>query len=552
MLFRIETYKILRIVAFVVAFGLSQMSAQANILSPNPVTNVADLTAAIERAVANDTIFVRAGTYYLAGTLPWDGSIFTVRAGVSIIGVEGPVLFQQTGTQFNNPRIFTILGSTEPSYITRIENISMVSTVSLGGIRGGVIYAVATAPDSVRLAMDNVSMRGNAERGGAVFANRASITIRNSSIANSNAQHGGAFELTNSTTRIYNSNIAGNGGTAPISTINGGAFLISGGSLEISGSQLFNNSAGGGGQGGGAIHMSGGSTVTLYRVDVANNIVTAGLGGSGFFLADPVPAGQNGNTLNLNFTTVSRNTSDISWAQAGAIRVGPQPNTVNISNSIISGNTNYGYGDDDVPTDNSNINIENSVVGEDYVVSNHPDHECLPVGCDDDVPYGYTRCIYCEVFRPGDIYVYPDGSTRPPPVDVPDVDVGSGGEDAANRASLTLQIYPYPRIICPTDTILFTLNQNNLQGQIQLIRVDSINHIPTDTVGRQIATRGVSNYIANIYLPVPESTIPVLFFRARGQSQGGNNPIVWSNTVHMVVLPQATPRRIDHVSNIPE
>jgi len=559
MLSRIETYKILRIVAFVVALGLSYIASAQTVFSVNPGMSPAQIQTAITNAGAatpRGIVEFQAGTYYVGHPNDWvAGGVFTVPAGVTIRGVGNVEIILTQGE-----RLFDVIGSTNPNEITRIENIRMrdntTSTRWPGLPRngGGLISAVSISPNIVRLDIENSYLMGGriGGVGGAIHAVGAELTIRNSTITGSNGVEGGAFELVNSTTRIYNSNIGNNGGSAPVQTATGGAFRVNGGSLHVQGSQLFNNSVGGGGGRGGAIFMMGGSYVTLYRTDIVNNTVTAGAGGSGFYLADPTPVGYNGNILNLNFTTISHNTSEIGWASAGAIRVGPRPNEVNISNSIVAGNVNAGTGGDDVPVDDPNINIENSVVGEDYVVSNDPEHECYSVPCGVDPPYGYTRCIHCDVFTPDDIYVYPDGSTRPPVIDVPGVDVGSGGDDAENRPSLTLQIFPYPRIICPTDTIRFSLSQRNLQGQIQLIRVDSINHIPTDTVGRQIATRNATNDIANIYLPVPESTIPVLFFRARGQSQGGNNPVVWSSTVHMVVLPQATPRRIDHVSNIPE
>jgi hypothetical protein len=522
MLLRIVKYHSLRIVALVVALSLLHVAAQARILSPNPVTTRAQLTTAVGAAVAGDTIIVSANTeagqngrYNL--TASWNAGALNVRAGVAIIGIGAqPVVFNLA----SGGRLFDIQGSNNPEHITRIENITMLNGVN-NWLNGGAINAVASGGNTPRLVLDNVNVTTRVgDRGGAIFANGAEITIKNSNFDDCHAQNGAVIYMINSDIRISDSRI-GNNGTSDGggSTQQGGAFFVQGGTLLVERSQIFNNSTGGQGQGG-AVYMTGGATVTFEYCDIVGNSSIGG--GAGFFMAG------NNNTLNLSFSTVAGN-ANVGWGP-GAI-TGGAANTVNINNSIVSGNSNAsgGGGGNNNDVNAPNMNLDNTVIGNDLIVSTDPNADCQP------------NCSIPNAFDPNDIEICDStGTTVSPPVYIPgegEVEIGSGG---GSTTTLTLTVSS--RIVCTRDSVRFTINQTNVQN-IRLWRVSSTGAKIQQIGGPWSAT------VTNIWIRHQNS--PIEFYMVEGQNQDGNNDIVQTEIVEIMFLPTLESWRIDHVSNIP-
>ena len=531
MLIRIKKYNLLRIVALVVALGLSCVLAAQSTITVGPVASRADIQAALNAVGPGGTVYIQGGPFNLESTPSWEvgPAALTLPAGVSLVGVgDTQVVFNLSG----GARLFNVMGSSNPNHVSRIENIRMTGTSTVWH-DGAAIHTRTSGADTARLELNNVHISMTAgNRGGAIFADAAHITIRNSNIMNNNAHVGGAFHLTNSFVQVFNSRI-GNNGAVGAGVQQGGAFWISGGYLFIQRSQLFNNVTGGTGQGGAIFIGGSNTTVVLDHCDVVNN--TSINGGSAFFIC-----GVN-NTLTLTYSTISQN-DNTGGGAAGAFAICGADNTstVNIRSSIVSGNSNASGEHDDDVDDNPNISIDNSVIGDDFVVSNDPNHECLPVGCNDSVPDGSIRCVYCDIFRPGDIVVGDSGATSTPPIIFPDgeeVEVGSGG-----GATATLVLIIANEIICPAGTIQLTVNQTNMQN-VQLWRVDQY--------GNNISLVGSPTTATVLFTVNPIFGVPVMFFQARGRSQDGNNPWIYTELREALILPFVTSDPIDHVRNIP-
>jgi len=522
MLSRIETYKILRTVAFVVALGLSYAEVQARVLSPNPVTTVEQLGTAITASQPGDTIFIQAGTFNV-NVVGWDIPAFTLPAGVSLIGVGGQAHLHLTAQ--GGGRLFDVAGSANPNHITRIQNITMTSARTGVWTDGGAIRAISSGSNIVRLEIDNSNISAQAgNRGGAIFATGAYITIRHSDIHNSTAQNGGAFHLTNSTVHISDSRIFNNGcPDPPPNTENGGAFWVSGGRLTLERTNIFNNAVCGSGLGG-AIFISGGATVILERCNITGN--TAVGGGAGFYLSG------SGNTLRISYSTIAGNAGTGGWASGGGAVAGGDGNSIHVDNSIISGNTNANdWEDGNEITGGADQNISNSVVDTAFVVNNDPTAPCL-------APATVTAAGCVVIPDTIIIVINPDGSTESPPIELPgggSVEVGSGG---GQTKTLTLTITQ--DTVCPNDTIHIVVQQANIEN-LQLWRVDSL--------GNQIQQIGATfNTMREPFTIIPNPRIPIKHFRVFGTY---NNAITYSSIESVVILPAATLGRIGHVRNVP-
>jgi len=529
MLSRIETYKILRRIALFAILSLSHAVAEARVHAVNPVTTRAQFTAAVTWANSGtglDTIFVSANTEagqggrYVFGSATWDGSAFTLRAGVAIIGVGS----QPVVLHFGGPgaRLFDLQGSTNSQLITRFQNVTITSSMRQGGVDGG--GAIRATNSTVRLEIDNsiisASTGGN---GGAILANNAQITIRHSEIHNSNAQSGGAFHFTNSTVYVLDSRIHSNGcPDPPPDTQHGGAFWISGGRLTVERTNIFNNAVCGEGLGG-AMLITGGATVIVQRSNITNN--TAVGGGAGFYMTG------SGNNLQISYSTIAGNAGTGGWASGGATVVGGSGNNISVDNSVISGNHNPNdwANDGNEISGGANQNISNSVVDTAFVVNNDPTAPCLP-------PATVTAAGCVVIPDTIIIVVNPDGSADVPPIDLPgggSVEVGSGG---GQTKSLTLIITQDS--ICPSDTIFIEVQQANIQD-LQLWQVDSI--------GNQIRQIDATfNTMRETFETMPEPNIPIKFFRVFGTY---NNAITYSSIESVFVFPFIISQRINHVGN---
>ncbi|MCL2412986.1 MAG: hypothetical protein FWC98_02495 [Bacteroidales bacterium] len=522
---------LLRIVALVAALSLAYSSVAQRTVTISPGMSRAQIQDSINAAGPGGTVLAAGGTYTLTG-VTWDGPALTLPAGVSIVGDgPNPVVFHLT----SGARLFNIGSSTNPDDVTRIQNLTMTSATSAWADGGAILASSVSATNRVRLEMDNVNITTQVGRnGGAIWANNADITIRNSNIMGCGAQNGGALHLTNSNVNIFDSRIGNNGAATGGGTQQGGAIWVTGGELFIQRTQIFGNSTSGVGQGG-AVFLNGNATVTLDHCDVTNNSAVGG--GSSFFLAN------SNNTLTLSFTTVTGN-NNVGWAPGGGgITGGNNTNTVNIINSIVSGNTNPGGGpgggDPNVNPDAPNINVEGSVVDTNFIVSNDPNHECLDVPCEASVPDGYIRCVYCGIFSPDSIVVGDSGTTTAPPVVFPDGDstvVGSGG------GYNTVLVLTVTRIVCPADVIRITVSQTNMQNT-QLRRVDRD--------GNLISVVGPVTAATQFFEITPIPDVPVMWFQARGRCQDGDNPWHYTDIQEALILPFVISEPIDHSPNLP-
>jgi len=229
--------------------------------------------------------------------------------------------------------------------------------------RGGAIYAASGA-----LTLDTASIYANTAQthsGGIAVAN-AKFTMSNSRVfANSGGRGGGIF-LSQATGTITTSTIDGNSATCGFAC--GGAMLLVGSSLAVSGSTFSGNLAAGlTNYVTGGVNLLG-SAATFANSTISGNVAAGYGSASGAFSQEHLSANTR---LTLINTTVTQNTAvAVHGIAAGGVLLGlldfsPPPagyDSFTAQNTIISGNT---PGDTNVVFDmfGTSLIVEYSLLG---------------------------------------------------------------------------------------------------------------------------------------------------------------------------------------------
>jgi len=493
----------------------------------NPTQLATAITAAnaasqAANGVGRWIINVNPGTYAI--TSGYDAPTYRLRPGISIVGGSPQPVFNYTGTGC----IFLI--ENMPGDTVFIKNLIMQNPGAGGWVNGGGIRAVGA---NAKLIVDNCNMSTKAGNGGGAMyvANGAFVQVNNSNFYNCNGQHGGVFRVSNATLHINNSKMYNN-----TSQLGGVFYIENNGNVKVMNSEIYDNVVSGGAQGG-AAYLIGSSTIELIHTIIARN--TSSNGGSGFHL-------QGYNTLILRFCTMVGN-NNVGWA-AGGISAG-DPCTIIIENSIVSGNNTTGPLGDDLPP-NVNIDIENSFVGEDYVVSNDPDADCQP------------NCVYEGVLDLDSIHIGDSGSvtihiptevdtdsgtiTLPIPKDPEgNPTIGAGGDDDQGQSQATLRLTVFDSIMCAGDSTIFTLRLNNHSGSA-LYRLFEI-----DSNGTHILLASQSSGAGGVTFSIkPTAFVLAQYIATADEGQGGNNQLFTSNQVFILIVPRPAVDKIDHSQNV--
>ena len=266
-------------------------------------------------------------------------------------------------------------GGSHTITLTSEKTISSSTTINGGGqisLSGGDAIRLFNLQNGASLTLQAITLRDgfSSGDGGAIYVERLStLTLTDSAINSSTAANGGAIALNGwgssdagGTLIVSNSSFSGNQSTAnaiPGGGNGGGALYITGGSTAtVSDSTFTSNSS----VNGGGIHILGANlTVTgsTFTGNVANN--TAGGGGGGAIYVDGTK--NFSGVIDISLSTFTNNQSN---QLGGAIFTFPEgTGTVLIDQSLFDGNAATGAGQGGAiyhqsATSNGPLSISNS------------------------------------------------------------------------------------------------------------------------------------------------------------------------------------------------
>lgn len=178
------------------------------------------------------------------------------------------------------------------------------------------------------------------ENGGAIYANNAEVTIRDSVITNNQAYDGGGIAQYGGVLRVIDSTISFNQADGDETGDGGGIFMdayggnfgdpASTGNMVIRNSTIDNNTAD---YYGGGIHIEEGATLAIDNTTISNNSVS-GSGGGGGIMIDILE-----NSASISNSTITANTSN---ENGGGIRLDElqgYSDSLTLDNTIVSYNT---------------------------------------------------------------------------------------------------------------------------------------------------------------------------------------------------------------------
>ncbi len=265
-------------------------------------------------------------------------------------------------------------GGSHTITLTSQKTINSSTTINGGGqitLSGGDTTRLFNLQNGANLTLQAITLRDgySSADGGAIYVERLStLTLTNSAINSSTAANGGAVALNGwgssdagGTLIVTNSSFSGNQSTAnaiPGGGNGGGALYITGGSTAtVSGSTFSSNTS----VNGGGIHILGANlTVTdsTFTGNIANN--TAGGGGGAIY----VDGTKNfSGVIDISLSTFSNNQSN---QLGGAIFTFPEgTGSVLIDQSLFDGNSATGSGQGGAiyhqsATSNGPLSISNS------------------------------------------------------------------------------------------------------------------------------------------------------------------------------------------------
>jgi hypothetical protein len=212
-----------------------------------------DPVAAVEAAVAGDTVTIASGTYPLSGPLSLYGKNLVIRGAVDAGGRPVTVLDGRNATYH--------LNALHVSAATVIENLVLTNGRST---QFGAVYMFGCAGTTLR----NCSVRGN--HGGAVGLNGSSVTMIGCEILDnaggSGTSAGGGIYVSGAISLV---DCVVSGNTATFS--GGGIFLPSGGIANLTRTRVCGNSAPQGAQigqnPGGTVNDLGGACISVQCGD---------------------------------------------------------------------------------------------------------------------------------------------------------------------------------------------------------------------------------------------------------------------------------------------
>jgi len=246
----------------------------------NSWANASDNLQAIINASQNgDQVWVAAGTYFSAS------NGFQMKEGVAIYGgfpaTENPIMADRdwigNATILSGNNVYPIIYNTSPFVSTPLTRAAILDGFILTkgkASRGGAIYNNACSPTLRNLRIIN----NKASWGGGVYNTaNSSPAISNTIIYGNTVDYfaggvyndGGSIELTNV---VINANLAGTIRTSGIPNRSGGAIYNQGTTLTLTNVTIANNSSEEG-AGKGTVHITGNSTVSIRNTIIYGNNV---------------------------------------------------------------------------------------------------------------------------------------------------------------------------------------------------------------------------------------------------------------------------------------
>ena len=342
------------------------------------VTNTNDIgPGSLRQAILNanstplaaDTIVFDASFYAAPHVIDVHGPLpqFSSAAGLSIVGPGSSLLTVRKS------------GAGAAVYRRVFDSFSPTLTLSgmtlTGGNLTGANGAGLSCTSASNVTLDDMVITGNTantnDGGGIFLGNNATLAIRNSVVTNNSARRGGGI-LFGAGGSLVMDNCTVSGNTAVGASgrdVSGGGIYFGGAALPnppagflpdtllIQNSTISNNVAAGGGGGFGGENLTG--TLLVRNSTVSGN--TAATSGGGILqTAAPV-------TITIENSTVTQNsaggtaTGTNPTGGGGISRVSIYPATLNITNSIVSGNSNPLT--PDILTTNTTTNVRYSAIG---------------------------------------------------------------------------------------------------------------------------------------------------------------------------------------------
>ena len=265
---------------------------------------------AINYAVDGQIVQVAAGTY--TENLNFNGK------NISVIGES-----QETTTIDGDSSGVVVMFRNNEKRSAVLQNFTITNGYAVNGNwpfsdDGAGIYINHSSPTLRNLSV--VENYASDWGGGIALTNSSSPLLENMSInENSSGQHGGGLAIwDNSSAEVRNANISNNTANG-----NGGGVLIDYSNPTFENVQITGNSSG---SMGGGVRVEGNSYPIMNNMVVSNN--SADQGGGGIYFGN-----NNNTTLTMGSSTISNNSAKYGGG------IGVMGNTINISNSTISGNT---------------------------------------------------------------------------------------------------------------------------------------------------------------------------------------------------------------------
>ncbi len=489
--------------------------------------NAADLIAKVNAARSPDVVYVPGGTYTLGNnTGNYAASALRPQNGVTIVGGYGTpgtptVIIIPANRGYGH--LFEV---SDPGNPVTIQNITMQATITdwPQGITGGA--AIGISGNNVNLVVDNCVIQNSSigGQGGGIYAmNGASAKFTNTQITGNTGPNGGGgcYATSNAKVEFEGCSFSGNTTSGP----GGGIYVGGGASAKVTNTQFSSNTS----QRGGACYVDQATAEFGYSTILENTAIN---GGAGFYLRCP-------STLTITSCTMVGNTNN-EWGTGG---IGAENNdftncTVQISNSVVSGNGSNQPGSDDtfggdIPpgtgggSDGGGIDIGGSIVGGDYV-----DGDSVITGVfdpDTDIVIGDSGTV--EITIPDTI-----ADILPPPDEDGNPGIGAGG---GNQPRLRIAVTD--TIICAGDSAYFTLTLRNYEGSAaySLYQVEGAQET-------QIGTTINSSSGSVNFTIMPRATA-IGLYKAKAVT-GSDNQTYTSRERQLIILP-ATSGNIEHSKN---
>lgn len=336
--------------------------------------NATTLDNALENAVGNDVIHIAKGTYVPAkmitgGTVAQDVT-FEITENVKLIGgyPENATTGATANPAVNETILSGQLSSGQAYHVVAITAIpetdkkvsfngisikngkahTAVTNISINGINvskghgGGVIIAGSTVE------FNNVQITGNSSglhAAGVFITGISNVTFRNSAVSNNtgvaDGGNGGGIWNDGSTLTMYNSDVSGN----RVGGVGGGIYAFN--AARVSANNLFNvtiannevGAIGNAGRTGAGIYARERSKFVIVNSTIYGNKNNGTNGGAGISVYGVATLDLVNSTVVANVGGPGAGAIQTAGGGSGILNNPAHVNVVNISNSIISGNT---------------------------------------------------------------------------------------------------------------------------------------------------------------------------------------------------------------------